>query len=72
MSTFFHDIRLDLSIHIHFIECDGHTFGQNCSELCGHCLNDEQCHHVDGNCTNACDLGYHGTNCTQGKRDIED
>ncbi|XP_065924911.1 receptor-type tyrosine-protein phosphatase alpha-like [Magallana gigas] len=44
-------------------KCAGHTFGQNCSKPCGHCLNNEQCHHVDGNCTNGCDLGFYGINC---------
>lgn len=51
------------------VECDGHKFGQNCSNTCGHCLGNEQCYPVNGSCLNGCILGYHGTNCTQGKRD---
>ncbi|XP_065924918.1 receptor-type tyrosine-protein phosphatase alpha [Magallana gigas] len=46
-------------------QCASNTFGQNCSERCGYCLDDEQCHHVDGNCTNGCELGFYGTNCMQ-------
>ncbi|XP_065924897.1 receptor-type tyrosine-protein phosphatase alpha isoform X4 [Magallana gigas] len=46
-------------------QCDGHKFGQNCSKECGHCLEKEACHHVNGSCLNGCDLGYHGANCTQ-------
>lgn len=52
------------------IECDGHKFGQNCSKTCGHCLEKEACHHVNGSCLNGCDLGYHGANCTQGMSDV--
>lgn len=64
------DREEDLTNVITFIECDGNTFGQNCSEPCGHCLDNEQCHHVEDNCTNGCDLGYYGTKCMLSKRDI--
>uniref|UniRef100_K1R1S9 protein-tyrosine-phosphatase n=1 Tax=Magallana gigas TaxID=29159 RepID=K1R1S9_MAGGI len=51
--------------HLSYSECDRNTFGQNCSERCGHCLNNEQCHHVDGNCTNGCDPGFYGISCIE-------
>ena len=49
-------------------ECDGHTFGQDCAEACGNCVNDEQCHHINGTCLNGCKLGYKGQQCKQGNR----
>ena len=48
------------------IECDGGMFGHNCSQSCGKCFNNEQCHHINGTCLNGCDSGYSGTNCTEG------
>lgn len=48
-------------------ECKAGEFGQNCTESCGNCVQNEACHHVNGSCLNGCDAGYEGTNCTQGK-----
>ena len=50
-----------------FIECDGGRYGQNCSEICGGCHGNEQCHHIDGTCPNGCNRGYSGDRCTQSK-----
>ena len=47
-------------------ECDGHKFGQGYAEECGQCVNDEQCHHINGTCLNGCKLGYKGQQCKQG------
>ena len=47
-------------------ECDGRTFGQNCSQSCGKCLNNDQCDPINGSCLNGCDSGYHGTKCKEG------
>lgn len=49
-----------------FIECDGGLFGMNCSIPCKHCLNNQQCHHINGACANGCDPGYIGNTCTEG------
>ena len=46
--------------------CDGNTFGQDCGEECGECVNDEQCHHINGTCLNGCKRGYKGQQCKQG------
>ena len=35
---------------VYSIECDGNKFGQGCAEECGNCVNDEQCHHINGDC----------------------
>ena len=61
-----------LSLHISLIkhdllpiECAGEMFGQNCKKSCGKCLNNEQCHHINGSCLNGCNPGYHGINCIE-------
>ena len=51
-------------------ECDGGMFGQHCNQSCGKCVNNEQCHHINGSCLNGCDSGYHGTYCTEGTGNI--
>lgn len=48
------------------IECSVGKFGQNCSYLCGNCLEMEQCHHINGTCLNGCVENYNGSYCTQG------
>lgn len=47
------------------IECSVGKFGQNCSYLCGNCLEMEQCHHINGTCLNGCVENYNGSYCTQ-------
>ena len=42
-------------------------FGQNCGEKCGECVNDEQCHHINGTCLNGCDRGFQGHECNEGE-----
>ena len=49
------------------IECDHNTFGKHCEEECGGCVNDEQCHHINGTCLNGCKRGFQGIMCNQGK-----
>ncbi|XP_065925796.1 multiple epidermal growth factor-like domains protein 10 isoform X3 [Magallana gigas] len=46
-------------------ECDGGLFGVNCSTPCGHCLYNQQCHHIFGTCADGCDSGFMGDNCTE-------
>lgn len=41
-------------------------YGQNCRTPCGHCLDSEQCHPINGMCVNGCDNGYQGLYCTEG------
>ena len=60
--------NLDVWKHeLQFTECGNGTFGQDCSESCGTCLREEQCHHVNGICMNGCDRGFQGNKCTEGK-----
>ena len=53
------------SILNYFAECDENTYGQNCSNSCGFCLDGEQCHYIDGRCLNGCSSGYTGSQCTK-------
>lgn len=56
----------------YLIDCDGGKYGQNCSSLCGHCLKKEQCHYINATCSNGCDSGYRGSECTQGNKQCID
>ena len=47
--------------------CDNGTYGADCMEFCGKCLDNEQCHHINGTCFSGCDPGYQGLNCTESK-----
>ena len=49
-----------------FSESGNNTFGQNCTGVCGHCSENEQCHHINGTCLNGCDPGFNGLKCDQG------
>ena len=49
-----------------FTECDNKTYGLDCRESCGNCSNGELCHHVDGSCPYACDVGVYGKTCDKG------
>ena len=51
---------------LQFTECEGGTFSQDCTEVCGNCLGGESCHHINGSCLNGCESGYEGINCTKG------
>ena len=57
-----------LSVMINLLskECDSNTFGQDCVEECGNCVNDEQCHHINGTCLHGCKRGFQGIECNQG------
>ena len=47
-------------------ECDERTFGYNCASPC-HCLDDTQCNHVNGRCSNdLCAPGWRSKNCSLG------
>ena len=49
-----------------FSECDNKTFGQECTGVCGNCLENEPCHHINGSCLHGCDPGFNGLKCDQG------
>lgn len=49
-------------------ECLQGYFGIGCSGKCsGHCINNEPCDHVSGECTSGCQDGFVGTFCNKCK-----
>ncbi|XP_067679836.1 receptor-type tyrosine-protein phosphatase epsilon-like [Haliotis asinina] len=46
-------------------ECQSRTFGDNCSFTCGHCVDDDPCHHVTGTCIKGCSPGWVNDTCRQ-------
>ncbi|XP_046569024.1 multiple epidermal growth factor-like domains protein 11 isoform X4 [Haliotis rubra] len=46
-------------------ECQSRTFGVNCSSTCGHCVDDEPCHHVTRTCLKGCSPGWVSDTCQQ-------
>lgn len=45
------------------IECDRGSFGVACNELCGQCLDVNQCFHTNGTCLTGCIAGFKGDLC---------
>lgn len=44
--------------------CEKGSFGIDCQNRCGHCLDHDQCYHTNGTCLTGCDVGYQGHLCT--------
>ena len=54
-------------IYIFFIlACENLTYGLDCREVCGNCLNLKQCNHINGSCMEGCDPGFQGEKCVRG------
>ena len=49
-----------------FKECAKGYYGNGCSEVCGHCVDQNGCHHINGSCLNGCKEGYMGDLCKTG------
>lgn len=61
-NTIFHIFQYDyLTLHISFLECSNKTYGLNCLDTCGACLDSSPCHHVDGSCPSGCNPGWQTT-----------
>ncbi|XP_061190948.1 dendrite extension defective protein 1-like [Saccostrea echinata] len=43
--------------------CNDLRYGLGCAFTCGHCSEDETCHHVNGTCMNGCNYGVEGDKC---------
>lgn len=43
--------------------CDKGSFGDNCSETCGHCRDKDKCSNINGKCLTGCDAGHQGDLC---------
>ena len=48
-----------------FKACEMGTYGSNCSETCGHCV--DFCNNTDGRCHGGCQAGWQGDRCLQDK-----
>lgn len=46
--------------------CLNNTYGTGCSGNCGHCVDWEECDHVNGVCHNGCEAGYYSDRCKRG------
>lgn len=44
-------------------ECSGHTYGLECSRICGNCRDWEECDYLNGSCPNGCNKGTMGIKC---------
>ena len=53
-------------VHFFSLECMSDFYGENCSKNCGYCLNNETCHHINGNCEHGCNPGYMAPFCNEG------
>ena len=49
----------------YFIACENGTYGQECANTCGQCI-DDFCFHTNGTCLNGCGPGYVGELCKTG------
>nr|XP_022304629.1 multiple epidermal growth factor-like domains protein 10 isoform X1 [Crassostrea virginica] len=46
-------------------ECRHGQYGEACENVCGQCIDQSECHHVNGTCLNGCRPGYKGNHCSQ-------
>ncbi|XP_052678192.1 scavenger receptor class F member 2-like [Crassostrea angulata] len=46
-------------------ECDSDMYGPGCSLTCGACINNTQCHHINGSCLQGCGPGFYGRKCDE-------
>lgn len=49
-----------------FTACLNNTYGVGCLEICGQCLSEQQCNHINGTCTIGCETGYYSDHCKKG------
>jgi hypothetical protein len=52
---------------VYLSACNPGSFGTGCAETC-RCKSNVSCDHINGACPDGmCEIGYKGTNCSQGK-----
>lgn len=49
-----------------YLECNQGTYGKDCLHRCGSCINQTNCHYVNGTCFEGCGPGYLGDKCVEG------
>lgn len=52
-------------------ECLNGYFGSECLNKCGHCLNVDNCNHINGSCLKGCSKGYKGDYCKECKLNLK-
>ncbi|XP_071117591.1 receptor-type tyrosine-protein phosphatase epsilon-like isoform X2 [Haliotis cracherodii] len=45
-------------VEVQVWKCPNETYGFNCNKTCGHCANNNSCHHVTGICPDGCQAGW--------------
>lgn len=61
-------LKLLICMYVLHLECQAGHFGIECRERCsGHCIDNEPCGHVSGECPSGCQDGYIGTDCANSK-----
>lgn len=61
-------LKLLICMCVLHLECPAGHFGIECRERCsGHCIDNEPCGHVSGECPSGCQDGYIGTDCANSK-----
>ena len=56
-----------LSNYSYLQECETSKYGKDCKNSCGHCVNNDNCNHVNGSCANGCAAGWENDICNKGK-----
>lgn len=56
-----------VDLPIYFIEaCKHGYYGENCTNTCGNCSNNQTCNNVNGTCIDGCSEGFKGDFCITG------
>lgn len=55
----------DLPIYF-IVACKHGYYGENCTNICGSCLNNQTCNNVNGTCIDGCSEGFKGDLCITG------
>lgn len=53
------------NITYNFTACDRGLYGNDCNETCGHCIDIDECFHINGTCLTGCAAGYLGDLCNK-------
>lgn len=52
---------------VYFTDCVDGTYGQNCSKVCGNCVQKKECHHSNGSFLTSCNPGFQDHDSKIGK-----
>nr|XP_022304632.1 multiple epidermal growth factor-like domains protein 10 isoform X4 [Crassostrea virginica] len=60
-----HHVTIYYRTEVYGWECRHGQYGEACENVCGQCIDQSECHHVNGTCLNGCRPGYKGNHCSQ-------